>query len=221
MSKPIAEAFADYVRERGVGGLEGEFVPVLEALRDLCSESRQTHDGLVPLAVFNAVVGIGIGYTAVVVLPRIIERKTGQSLGYAVKLRQAGDDGYHGYYHLPGTILRASPDPYQDALKRLTKEVFGTHPLYAGKAITELMLDVEPLPPTFVRVSFRKSIETHLGMIVDLPDDVFLERVATDSTTWKTVQDLRNPDCLIIPFELEWMRWVAYTPRTPHTLFEG
>ena len=99
-----------------------ELAPVFEILAKRVLDWRNTNNGLVPIEIFPHCLGIGGKDFCLEVV--ILGRQNGRS-GYWLKCRDdAGEQGWKGEYQICGTSYRTPETPDQ-ALKRLSREIFG------------------------------------------------------------------------------------------------
>lgn len=192
---------------------------VFSVLAEKLWEERRHHKGLIPFEVFNQSVGMGGSYTTIIAIPRVID-ESGKVLGYAHKMREAGDDGWVGYYHQPGTLMRTTqPDPFGDSLRRLTQEFFGGNEKYQGQKVTELGFGVTDIPVAFVWEAFRRAFATRIAFFIDIPIAVYQsDMVDFSGKEWVLVDDPESTTWKIIPFELQWLRWAVADEREPYPL---
>ncbi len=205
----------DWLKDKNLKDL-GE---VFEVLAEKLWEERQSHEGFIPNQVFNQSVGMGGSYTTIIAIPRVVD-ETGRILGYAHKLREVGDDGWAGYYHQPGTLMRTiQPDPFGDSLKRLTQEFFGDNHQYQDQKITELGFAVTDIPVAFVWEAFRRAFATRIAFFIDIPVAVYQRAMVVESgKEWVLVENPHATETKIIPFELQWLRWAISEKREPYSL---
>lgn len=187
---------------------------VLKILSGRLWEERKKNNGLTPYEVFNSSIGMGGNYTTIIAIPKVLAAD-GTLLGYAHKMREAADDGYHDYYHQPGTLMRTTqPDPFRDALVRLTKEFFGKEYDKADVPVTQLGFKVESLPISFVWEAFRKAFATRIAFFITIPEEVYIQHMKQGSgKDWQLVTDPFHTDLKIIPFELLWLQYTINNPQ--------
>jgi hypothetical protein len=192
---------------------------VFSVLAEKLWEERKQNRGLIPYEVFNQSVGMGGSYTTIIAIPRVIDG-AGRILGYAHKMREAGDDGWTSYYHQPGTLMRThQPDPFGDSLKRLTEEFFGENEKYRGQKVTELGFGVTDIPVALVWEAFRRAFATRIAFFVDIPEAVYEgDMVVASGKEWTLVDDPKNTTVMIIPFEIQWLRWAVSDNQEPYPL---
>lgn len=209
------QVFLDYLRDTNLTDLGEEFSVLAERLW----AERKKNNGFIPREVFNQSVGMGGNYTTIIAIPQVVS-ESGEVLGYAHKMREAGDDGYQEYYHQPGTLMRTTqPDPYGDALKRLTQEFFGANEKYQGQKITELGFVVTEIPVAFVWEAFRRAFATRIAFFIDIPLSVYQsEMVEGSDKEWVLVEDPDTTETKIIPFEIEWLKWAVAEKRESYPL---
>jgi hypothetical protein len=209
------EEFADYLRQANLTDLSEEFSILAEKLW----EERRYNKGLIPYEVFNQSIGMGGSYTTIIAIPRVVN-ESGKVLGYAHKLREVGDDGWSGYYHQPGTLMRTTqPDPFGEALQRLTQEFFGGNEQYQGRAVTELGFGVTEIPVAFVWEAFRRAFATRIAFFIDIPEAIYEKAMCQESgKEWVLVENPHETDLSIIPFEIDWLRWAVSDNRSLYPL---
>jgi hypothetical protein len=186
---------------------------VLSILAERLWKERQKNNGLIPFTVFNPSIGMSGNYTTVIAVPKVVAAD-GTFLGYAHKKREAGDDGWSGYYHQPGTLMwTTQPNPFRDTLVRLTGELFGQEYSKKDTPVTELGFVVEELPISFVWESFRRAFATRIAFFVTIPEEVYEQEMKQNSgKEWQLVADPYDTNLTIVPFELLWLQYAVQNP---------
>ncbi len=211
----MEQQLIQWLKEKNLKNL-GE---VFSVLAEKLWEERKQNNGLIPREIFNQSVGMGGSYTTIIAIPRVID-EVGKIIGYAHKMREAGDDGWTDLYHQPGTLMRTTqPDPFGDSLKRLTEEFFGENKKYQGRKITELGFVVAEIPVAFVWEAYRRAFATRIAFFIDIPETIYQsDMVDSSGKKWTLVDDLSSTALQIIPFELQWLRWAVADEREPYPL---
>jgi hypothetical protein len=209
MDKEEQKPFLDWLKNVDLK----ETASALEILSERLWQERLKNKGFTLYEVFNPSIGMGGNYTTIIAVPKVVAAD-GSLLGYAHKMREAGDDGYNDCYHQPGTLMRATQgDPFRDALVRLTGEFFGQDSSHNGKAVTELGFESETLPVSFVWEAFRKAFATRIAFFITIPQDVYEVQMKQGSgKDWELVQDPFTTALKVIPFELLWLQYAVKSP---------
>ncbi len=92
----------------------------LKKIARTLNKERRAHNDNIPKEIFPIAVDMAGSYPCIEIVIRVrTQRKT---LGYALKLREKGDHGWKGLYHIIGTIVRKHDTPERIFL-RLEKEL--------------------------------------------------------------------------------------------------
>src|SRR5690606_21854248 len=82
-----------------------ELAPLFGRLAERVHEHRQNNRGFAPPEIYASLVGLGGSYLCIEVIPRLIDSED-VIQGYLLKMRETGDQGWQGQYHIPGTSIR-------------------------------------------------------------------------------------------------------------------
>lgn len=85
-----------------------ELGPVLSALMKRVTEYRDGHAGFVPPELFPLILGISGQYTCLEIIPRIVDSH--HVVGYLLRQRGSGEQGWQGEFNIPGVAITAIPD---------------------------------------------------------------------------------------------------------------
>lgn len=125
------EAIRLYLRETPLDQLGEAF----DILAERVYAHRGANRGFVPREIFAFCVCLGGVYPCVEVVIEVVDARTGDRIGYALKKRTGGsEEGWEGQFQIVGTACRMTDDQFSIRM-RLASEIFGDEapPLEQGR----------------------------------------------------------------------------------------
>lgn len=94
-------------------------------------QHRKEHNGYVPSPTFEPVIGVAGTYLEAEVIVAVYQGE--EFVGFALKKRTDGEQGWRDLYHIPGQYIRMTDQiGHSDVFPRLVQEIFGEDPSAVG-----------------------------------------------------------------------------------------